>query len=93
MTDWAGPISMIADVAVLLIVAAVGYLFRTTSSNAQRIAKLEAAHDAVDVLAQVAAVHERVDAVADGVADQRGEMRQMNRTLGNIHQALIKTPE
>ena len=89
MEGWSGFVTVVADVAVLLIVGAVAALFRTAAINQQRISRLEASHEAVDVLEQVSAVHKRVDAVADSVADQRGELRQINRTLGNIHQALI----
>ena len=91
--EWSGAIGTIADVAVLLVVAAIGFLFRSISSHAERIAKLEAAGDAVDVITEVKDVHKRVDTVAEAVGEQSGQLKQMNRTLDNIHKALIRVPE
>ena len=88
-----GPIALLADIAVLLIVAAVGFLFRGVSTNAQRITKLEAASEVVDVLREVKDVHERINELASSVASQGGELKQINNTLANIHSALIKSPE
>ena len=73
--------------------AAIGFLFRSISSHSERIAKLEATAEAVDVLDEVKDVHKRVDSVAQAVNNQAGQLIQINRTLGNIHKALIRPPE
>lgn len=88
--DWPSLVTMMADIAVLVIVGAVAYLFRSTSMHGQRLAKLEAVNEAIDMLAETKAIHKRIDDIADGAAEQRGELKQINRLLGLIHQALIK---
>ena len=92
MEEWGNLLVLMADIAVLLIVTAVGFLFRGVATNSQRIAKLEATNEAVDVHGEVKDVHRRVDDVAKAVNNQAGQLTQINRTLGNIHEALIRPP-
>lgn len=74
---------------LLGVVGAIGYQARTVINTAARVSKLEAEMEANNVKEEVGQVHRRVDKVVELSSENKGQLQQINRTLGLIQQHLM----
>lgn len=56
----------------------------------ERVARIETAVETADISGEIKGLRERVDALAKDMHTQVGQNEQMNRTLGMIHNKMMK---
>ena len=74
---------------LLAVMGAIGWQARTVIHTTNRVSKLEAQVAASNVRQEVGAVHKRVDEMAKTVAENSGQLKQINNTLGLIQAHLM----
>ncbi len=73
--------------ALVGIVGAIGWQAKTVIADAHRVERLEARLDAVNIRAEITAIHQRVDDTAKTGGHVSGQLEQINRTLEVIHRS------
>ena len=87
--DWTD-VNLLLNWLVPAVVGAVGLLWKSISKLQDRVTKVEATLEALNVGDEIGNVHRRVDEVAATASNIEGQMQQANQTLKMINQHLLE---